>query len=94
MPGAGAGITSDLDVDNFAAAVNAAGSGCTAVSLRRSATWSVCRTIIDAAQLTVWTCGEAELDIGRVSTAAVTSTHYQLSASMSSAAASTTAPAG
>ncbi|OXR43450.1 hypothetical protein B7C42_04317 [Nocardia cerradoensis] len=43
----------------------------------KSAAWVICESTHTAAQLTVWTSGEAELDIASLTTDASTSTHHQ-----------------
>lgn len=43
----------------------------------KSAAWVTCENTHTAAQLTVWTSGEAELDVASLITGAGTSTHYE-----------------
>ncbi|MEV0807802.1 hypothetical protein [Micromonospora sp. NPDC050200] len=45
----------------------------------KSAAWIVCTTTDREAQLTVWTSGEAELDLAQISAGTVISTHYEMS---------------
>ncbi|MEV0664323.1 hypothetical protein ACIBI3_14320 [Actinomadura luteofluorescens] len=44
----------------------------------KSAAWVACENARRTAQLTVWTSGEAEFDVGDFITGATTSTHYDL----------------
>ncbi|MEU5725043.1 hypothetical protein ABZ783_24925 [Micromonospora sp. NPDC047738] len=79
----------ELDLDDFADAVTARASQWTSAGVRwelhrgptrdKSAAWIVCTTTDQEAQLTVWTSGEAELDIAHISAGTVTSTHYEMS---------------
>jgi hypothetical protein len=79
----------DLDLNNLAAAVadrstqwHNAGVQWTlhrGPAYDKSAAWIVCTTADREAQLTVWTSGEAELDLAHTSTGAVTSIHYEMS---------------
>ncbi|TDB69437.1 hypothetical protein [Micromonospora sp. KC723] len=79
----------DLNLDNFADAVTAHARQWNNAGIRwelhrgptrdKSAAWIVCTTTDHEAQLTVWTSGEAELDIAHISTGTVTSTHYEMS---------------
>jgi hypothetical protein len=79
----------DLDLDDFADAVTAHASHWNSADVRwklhrgptrdKSAAWIVCTTMDRVAQLTVWTSGEAELDLAQISTGTVISTHYEMS---------------
>ncbi|MFG3602744.1 hypothetical protein [Micromonospora chersina] len=79
----------DLDLDDFADAVTARASQWNSAGVRwelhrgptrdKSAAWIVCTTTDREAQLTVWTSGEAELDLVQISTGTVISTHYEMS---------------
>ncbi|MGW3788392.1 hypothetical protein ACWD5Z_27690 [Micromonospora chokoriensis] len=79
----------DLNLDDFADAVTARASQWNSAGVRwelhrgptrdKSAAWIVCATTDREAQLTVWTSGEAELDLAQISTATVVSTHYEMS---------------
>lgn len=79
----------NLDLDDFADAVTTRTAQWSSAGVRwelhrgptrdKSAAWIVCTTTDREAQLTVWTSGEAELDIAQISTGTVTSTHYEMS---------------
>ncbi|MFG3557189.1 hypothetical protein ACGGAQ_22655 [Micromonospora sp. NPDC047557] len=79
----------DLDLDDFAAIVHARANQWNNAGVQwelhrgptrdKSAAWIVCTTTHREAQLTIWTSGEAELDLAHISTGAVLSTHYELS---------------
>ncbi|MEV6929038.1 hypothetical protein AB0M46_31735 [Dactylosporangium sp. NPDC051485] len=79
----------ELSLNDFAAAVAARAAWWQEAGVQwqlhygpahdKSAAWVDCTTAHREAQLTVWTSGEAELDVGDVSTGAITSTHYELS---------------
>ncbi|MEU7799678.1 hypothetical protein AB0B10_10440 [Micromonospora arborensis] len=79
----------DLDLDDFADAVTAHASRWNGAGVRwklhrgptrdKSAAWIVCTTTDREAQLTVWTSGEAELDLAHLSAGTVISTHYEMS---------------
>jgi hypothetical protein len=78
----------DFDLADFAAAVQECGAGWDAAGIQwrftlgptrdKSAAWVTCETTQALAQLTIWTSGEAELDIGDLITDATSSTHYDL----------------
>ncbi|MDW5325336.1 hypothetical protein [Plantactinospora sp. KLBMP9567] len=79
----------DLDLGDFTDAVTARTAQWANAGVRwelhrgptrdKSAAWIICTTADREAQLTVWTSGEAELDIAQISTGTVTSTHYDMS---------------
>lgn len=79
----------NLDLDDFADAVTARASQWNRTGVRwkpyrgptrdKSAAWIVCTTTDREAQLTVWTSGEAELDLAQISTGTLISTHYEMS---------------
>jgi hypothetical protein len=79
----------DLDLDTFADLVAANDARWTSAGVRwelhrgptrdKSAAWIICTSAEREAQLTVWTSGEAELDIVETSAGTLTSKHYDLS---------------
>ncbi|MFL6053431.1 MAG: hypothetical protein ACJ72W_11015 [Actinoallomurus sp.] len=78
----------DFDLADFAAAVQERGAGWDAAGIQwqftlgpardKSAAWVICETTQALAQLTIWTSGEAELDIGDLTTGATNHVHYNL----------------
>jgi hypothetical protein len=79
----------DLDLNDFVAAVTARAARWQQVGVQwqlhhgptrdKSTAWVDCATARHEAQLIVWTSGEAELDVGDISTGTITSTHYEMS---------------
>ncbi|GAA2187988.1 hypothetical protein [Micromonospora lupini] len=79
----------DLDRNDFADAVSARAAQWNSAGVRwelhygplrdKSAAWIICTATDREAQLTVWTSGEAELDIAQISTSTVRSIHYEMS---------------
>ncbi|MEV4008027.1 hypothetical protein [Actinomadura sp. NPDC049753] len=77
-----------LDLDAFSAAVQERGPIWESENVQwrltigpardKSAAWVTCENTQRAVQLTVWTSGEAELDVGDFLTGATNSTHYDL----------------
>ncbi|MGC5286119.1 hypothetical protein [Micromonospora sp. DT231] len=79
----------ELDLDVFADAVTSHASQWNDAGVHwklhrgptrdKSAAWIHCATKDREAQLTVWTSGEAELDLADLSAGTVISTHYDMS---------------
>jgi hypothetical protein len=76
----------DFDLADFAAAVQERGPGWEAAGIQcqftlgptrdKSAAWVTCESTQTAAQLTIWTSGEAELDTADLTSDATSQTHY------------------
>jgi hypothetical protein len=81
-------VVLDFDLADFASAVQERGAGWDAAGIQwqftlgptrdKSAAWVTCETTQAIAQLTIWTSGEAELDIGDLTTGATSHIHYDL----------------
>ena len=79
----------DLDLDDFTTAVAARGAQWQAAGIQwqlhlgptrsKSSAWVDCATAHHLAQLIVWTSGEADLEVGDISTGDITLTHYEMS---------------
>jgi hypothetical protein len=79
----------ELDLEYLAAAVTARATGWQEAGVQwqlhhgpnrdKSSAWVDCITTDRLAQLIVWTSGEAELNIGDISTGAIAITNYQMS---------------
>jgi hypothetical protein len=79
----------ELNLDDFAAAVTARATGWQEADVQwqlhhgptpsKSSAWVDCTTAHHLAQLIVWTSGEAELNIGNISTGAIAITTYKMS---------------
>ncbi|MGW4943387.1 immunity protein TriTu family protein [Actinoplanes sp. NPDC004185] len=79
----------ELDLDDFTTAVATRGLQWQAAGVQwqlhhgptrsKSSAWVDCTTARHLARLIVWTSGEADLEVGDISTGAVTITHYQMS---------------
>ncbi|AVT34285.1 hypothetical protein C6361_08410 [Plantactinospora sp. BC1] len=79
----------ELDLDDFTTAVAARGAQWQAAGVQwqlhygptcsKSSAWVECTTARHLAQLIVWTSGEADLEVGDISTGAITITRYEMS---------------
>ena len=79
----------ELDLADFTTAVTARGEQWQAAGIQwqlhhgptrsKSSAWVDCTTADRLAQLVVWTSGEADLEVGDISTGAVTITQYEMS---------------
>ncbi|MEU4403871.1 hypothetical protein AB0F88_05055 [Streptosporangium sp. NPDC023963] len=81
----------DFDLAHFAAAVHDRAPGWETADVQwqltigptrdKSAAWVTCEDARRVIQLTVWTSGEAELDVGDLASGTTASVHYDLATS-------------
>ncbi|WP_155353327.1 hypothetical protein [Acrocarpospora macrocephala] len=78
----------DFDLTDFAAAVHDRAPGWESAGVLwqltigpardKAAAWVTCEDAHRATKLTIWTSGEAELDLGDLASGTITSVHYDL----------------